>query len=369
MSNELVRSQSSAPSVTIRAGILKALFAGVRSPGVYYGAACGCSARAVAAGTTLEALKASGLALQCASHHDYMGTTGLPVNGGPTLDARRKAYREQHAGVSGSPVITMETSPTGIRPAVVPGAWNKAATAAWYEGFRLQVANAADTDMLTVPAPGTIPAGGAPEGKSPNSAPGSAVTGPKEYRAWVFRTGVLAETFQKLNELLGAADDVTRADAIAKEMNAWAFQIPESMRSVDAGLWDGKIRQGAKVTLVGESAHARARTLGGVLHMDGGGYMVAHRDDVTAMLKVEIPGRKLPLAVKETEVARWRPAPPPVAAAEGAPKFGIGDCVAHEELGEGEVTRLDASKKIVTAYFASVDGEMDVPEGELSKIG
>lgn len=367
------------PTIQVRAGIFKALLAGTIKQGTFYGSNdCNCHERLKAAGISLAGLNGLGFSLQCEAHHAYMGTTRVPEQFAAldvanssrvqNLNERRAAYKAHH-GVGVDPKVTENTCPSGLRRVTYPSGWKANEVGLYTIALKEMVRNAADDDLVVIPGIDRVPVlnGGAPNAANAMRAPVDGVTGPKAYRSTVFQFAAIAASIERIIANAKEADDEIRAKDAIEAITNWGWAAPVSL--FDAGLWDGKIRPGAKVTLVGESAHIRAKTMGGTLLTDGGGYEVSFSDD--SGIKVVIPGRKLPLFLKPGEFVRW--IAKPVIASPTGPKFAAGDCITHSAFGEGEVLSVETVNGVNLAkcFFVENDlGEVDgIDLADLTKIG
>lgn len=370
---------NAAPIIQVRAGIFKALLSGTIKHGAFYGSGdCNCHERLKAAGISLAGLNGLGFALQCEAHHAYMGTTRVPEQFAAldvanssrvqNLNERRAAYKAHH-GVGVDPKVTENTCPSGLRRLVYPSGWKAAEVGLYTIALKEMVRNTNDDDLVTVPGIDRVPVlnGAAPTPASTPKNGATDVTGPKPYRSTVFQFAAIAAAIERIITNAGEADDTERAKPAIEAITNWGWSAPVGL--FDPGLWDGKIRVGARVTLVGESAHIRAKTMGGTLLTDGGGYEVSFSDDTG--VKVLIPGRKLPLFLKAGEFVRW--VSKPVVASTTGPKFAVGDVVTHSAFGEGEVLAIETANNNTVAkiFFAENDlGEVDgIDLADLTKIG
>lgn len=374
-----METQATSTTIQVRAGIFKSLLGGTIRQGAHYGANdCNCHERLKAAGISLAGLANLGFALQCEAHHSYMGTARVPEQfsaldvGNPSrvqnLNERRAAYKAHH-GVGVDPKVTENTCPSGLRRITYPSGWKANEVGIYTIALKEMVRNANDDDLVTIPGVDKVPVlnGSAPSAANSMKGNGIEVTGPKGYRSTVFQFAAIAAAIERIVGNAKEADDTTRAAPAIEALVNWGWAAPVSL--FDAGLWDGKIRVGAKITLVGESAHIRAKTMGGTLLTDGGGYDVSFSDDTG--IKVLIPGRKLPLFLKAGEFVRW--ISKPVVATTG-PKFAVGDCIQHAAFGEGEVlavTKAPNGENILRCFFVTDDvGELDIAEdADVTKIG
>lgn len=381
------QTRTNGSTTLVSADILRRLFeAGPLEQGAYYGAQCGCEERAKNAGTTLKGLLSWGLVLQCEHHNAYMGKTRVPVavahlDGSDPLrvqdlEARRASYKAAHLGFGIDSRVTSTTAPSGIRLARIPGRWTAAHIAEWHRILEERTKSAPSGAMIALPAvSGIIPSGGAPisaeaasPGKGANTNAGP--SGPKSYRSTMFQFGVISDAITRIIANAKEADDTERAALGIEAIESWGWQAPVGL--FDAGLWDGRIRPGAKIVLVGESAHTRAKGLNGVLPTDGSGLDVVSVDEEGG-IKVSVPNRRLPLFLRSGEYRRWLPAP---VVTNAGPKFAVGDLVEHASLGQGEVVTIETVTNNVTGiasitakvFFLDMDSEVDTDVAELTKI-
>lgn len=376
-----METQTISTVIQVRAGILKSLLAGRPIQGAFFGDPnCNCHDRLKAAGISLAGLANLGFALQCEHHHGYMATKGARVpeqfaaldemhpSRVQNLSERRAAYKAHH-GVGVDPKVTENTCPSGLRRLVYPSGWKAAEVGLYTVSLMELVKDKADDDLVVIPGTDRLPIanGNAPPAGNAMRANSDGVTGPKGYRSTVFQFAAIAAAIERIITNAGEADDTERAKPAIEAITNWGWSAPVGL--FDPGLWDGKIRVGARVTLVGESAHIRAKTMGGTLLTDGGGYEVSFSDDTG--VKVLIPGRKLPLFLKAGEFVRW--VSKPVVASTTGPKFAVGDVVTHSAFGEGEVLAIETANNNTVAkiFFAENDlGEVDgIDLADLTKIG
>lgn len=354
--------------VQARAGLLRALLSERRTPPDIFGGECNCSARAERAGTTLDALKSLGLALQCATHHDYAGGTstgGVPStdpNFASILDARRKEYLRRHAGIRVDPKCTVETCPSGLRPASVPSTWKAPHVAIWTQRVIEGITNLADSDLFELPDV-HVPSGTL--GDTTSAA--RTVSDPRQKRSFDATMVQMANSFGGLKKLLSEADDTPNATALIDHLNDWWSGLAPITKDVTAALWDGRIRVGAVVDIVGDAGVTRAKTLGGTL-AETGGYTVVRTDDKSGTVWITVPNRKVPLALAAGEYRRHVKVVVTTTAASPS-KVKVGSIVSHTELGEGEVTSppfVDNGIEQVEVFFVSLEDSTIVMVSELT---
>lgn len=213
-------------------------------------------ARLADAGTTVEALDAAGLSIQgeiLDRQRDTMAYGGKPA-ALPDGEVRRARYYAAGHRRSVAYQVTPASSPSGLRPASLPGGIKAPVFQAWYSAMVFAAANATGDTVEVPPIAGTgdiVGGTASPRTSTPRA------SGPFG-RFQGLRT-LLGSVVADMTSLLEGADDPEATKPAVQALTAWALQAPVSvLDGVTADSFDTTtIRQGSPVVFVDGSPALR----------------------------------------------------------------------------------------------------------------
>lgn len=207
--------------------------------------------RASKAGTTLQALKNSGFAIQASLHPDVQGEFMRALTGAER-QRRRESYRAQHADVLGDAKVTTTSCPSGLRPVSIPDAARAAHLTEWHQRLMMTV-NSANPDELVTCPPVAVGEGALLADATANATRvtrqlqgKSTVEG---YAAAMAAISNIEIGLKTLISTLQTADDPTSLGDALASVETWAAMKPELKLS--PGAFDTTtVRTGVYVTIV-----------------------------------------------------------------------------------------------------------------------
>lgn len=366
---------------SIRASILRTLLA---SPAwerpAFFGDTEGAytaKKRAAEAGTSLEALRASGLAIQSELHGRAFPARDTALAGimyGPTKAARVAVYKAAHGGLMLHAAVNQSTAPSGLRPVTIPSTAKPAHVAAWHAALVAAVAApVADDALIEVPA---VPVGDgafvAPSGGSrepaAHAARPSAPRGAHGFRTLQVALENVRSSGANAVAALRGAEDTATAAPVADALAAWLAVMPSTAGITPATFDTSVIRAGVEVEL---APAAPEKALVAFMATKAGAPVPAtlrvcslNEDGSTAMVEPFDGGWKRPVAVKVTSLRRvlkapaapkgaaWKPAPGSPAYLAGEMVFVLavaGDTATVDVDGSGEGLEVPAASLTATA--------------------
>jgi len=300
-------------------------------------------ARLADAGTTVEALDAAGLSIQgeiLDRQRDTMAYGGKPA-ALPDGEVRRARYYAAGHRRSVAYQVTPASSPSGLRPASLPGGIKAPVFQAWYSALVSAAANATGDTVEVPPIAGTgdiVGGTASPRTSTPRA------SGP--FGRFMGLRALLGGVIADMGSLLEQADDPEATKPAVQALTAWALQAPVSvLDGVTADAFDTTtIRQGSPVVFVDGSPALRVAGFKlkaakiaemplpwrvqsiaeGVATLDHG---------VTAKLP-DLRRYVAPRPVEATPAAAWKPTADALATYDGA------ECLVEGISADGEVASI-----------------------------
>lgn len=246
----------------IKASVLKCLLADAncwQRPSVFGDPGYTAEARVRNAGTTFEELAANGYALQGDLHGRY-NEADRPA---------RDAYKAQHGGRQVDSRVSQTTSPSGLRPLVVPSLSNAADLAAWHVHLQGIVAAAKPDDLIAAPSclvkgatgeavvPGQVDKDGKPIPATTTraSTPRQNVTGAPLFVSFRRSYDGMVAFMSGCLDALNKGEDQGVLAPLATEFTAWSTAMPEGLKGVTSASFDTTItaRKGVEVEILPSS--------------------------------------------------------------------------------------------------------------------
>jgi len=334
--------------MTIKKEILSALLSHVNPWGTRpesYGASVegyAASARVASAGTTWAEIHSAGLSLQSDTHDRYVAA--LKKHPDAEKDLANRRYRLAHGGtlvpdtrvnpgyrnpdgmyaVGAAGVdarVNPETCPSGLRPRIIKAHHKSDSLRTWHQLLVQAVANTPDGGMVNIPDLDSL--GGVPTASSGATTTATRVSGPTGYRAFVGLRDALAVTLSNLITNLRSAEDLSVTGPAADAFASWAFTAPtDTLSGVKPDHYDRDIiREGSVVVLIpGAKAAPALGFMAKLSKVDVPETLTVSRLD-GAVCYLTAQGFKKDLPVPVTEVRRYTP-PAPVVAAAWKPSVG-----------------------------------------------
>ena len=301
------------------------------------------SARLASAGTTWQELHGAGVALQSDTHGRGCGLPGWRDLPAAEKDRRNRNYRLAHGAtlvtdtrinaeyrnpdgmyaVGGAAVdsrVNPETCPSGLRPRIIRAHHKSDNLRLWHQLLVQAVAATPDGGMVTIPDLDSL--GGVPS-VSTGEKTTTRVSGPTGYKAFVGLRDALAVTLSNLIANLRSAEDLSVCGPAADAFATWAFTAPtDKLDGVRPDHYDQDIiREGSVVVLVSNAkATPAVAFMAKISKVEVPETLVVSRID-GAVCYVTAQNFKKDLPVPTTELRRWTP-PQPVVAAAWKPSVG-----------------------------------------------
>lgn len=262
-------------------------------------------ARLGAVGLTPDALDALGLSLQgeiLPRLRDTQETGGLPAKL-PDGEGRRARYYASGHKRAVHYAVSMESSPSGLRPSSIPNACKAPHITAWHHAL---VAAANNTPGDTVEIPPLLTGDGTALGAPPRSPRAPQASGP--FGRFQGLRVLLGTVCADMIHALDTSDDPASVEAPKLAFLSWAMACPTSeLDKVTADAFDTTtIRVGSPVTFVDGSPAARAASI--VAKSSGidlpSFYHVASVTDGVATLDLGAPTRR-PVTAKLDQLRRY----------------------------------------------------------------
>ena len=364
---------------SVRASILRALLASPawERPAFFGDAETGYTAgrRVADAGTTFENLRGAGLALQSELHGRAFPARDTALAGvmyGPTKPARVAAYKAAHGGTMLHAAVNPSTSPSGLRPAVIPSVAKPAHIAAWHAALVAAVVAAPSDDALVVVPPVPVGDGLAVTPRegiapAPRAATPRAPSGAHGFRTFNVAIENVRASGANAVAALRAAEDTATASPVADALAAWLAAMPSTV-TVTPGTFDTTIiRPGSEVELV---SSAPEKALVAFMATKAGTPVPAtlrvcslSDDGSSAMVEPFESSWKRPVSVKTASLKRivkapapkggaWAPVPGSVAFLAGEAVFVLsiaGDEAVVDVDGSGEGLAVPTASLTATA--------------------
>lgn len=213
-------------------------------------------ARLQDAGTTVEALDAAGLSIQSEvldAQRRTMAYGGKPAEL-PDGEVRRARYYAAGHRRAIAYQVTPQSSPSGLRPASLPGSVKADAFRAWYSALE-SAAKAATGDTVEVPA--LVSGDGSSVGATPRTPQAPRASGP--FGRFTGLRSLLGGVVADMVGLLEGADDPEATRGAVQALQTWALQAPvEALDKVTQDAFDTTtIRCGSPVVFVDGSPAAK----------------------------------------------------------------------------------------------------------------
>lgn len=300
-------------------------------------------ARLADAGTTVEALDAAGLSIQgeiLDRQRDTMAYGGKPA-ALPDGEVRRARYYAAGHRRSVAYQVTPASSPSGLRPASLPGGVKAPVFQAWYTSL-VQAAASATGDTVEIP---------------PIAGQGDVTGGTASPRVSTPRASGPFGRFQGLRTLLGGvvadmtglleqADDPEATRPAVAALTAWALQAPvEALDKVTADAFDTTtIRTGSPVVFIDGSPALRVASFklkaAKVAEMPLPWHVQSITEGVCTLehgVTAKLPDLRryvAPRPVEATPAAAWKPTADALATWDGS------ECLVVSLSEDGEVASI-----------------------------